>query len=144
VLAAAAMIAVGAVIGTVIAGNQAPIELGPTLPLPPPSGGPQPPTGKPVIGMPQAIGDRRTSFVVHGMGWKPGQQLTVTLTGHGSSPMHPVVDDQGSFSYVINQDHEFFPGLLPLGIYQVVVTQPNGASATARFQVTTLGAASPG
>jgi hypothetical protein len=50
--------------------------------------------------------------------------------------MHPIADNQGNFNYVINQDHEFFPGLLPLGTYQVIVTQPNGARAVATFAVT--------
>ena len=140
-LAAAAMIAVGAVIGTVVAGNRTPVQLGPFLPPSQQQGGPQqggrpPPNGKPFIGLPQVTGDRRTTFAVHGQGWMPDQQLTVTLKGHGDSPMHPIADNQGNFNYVINQDHEFFPGLLPLGTYQVIVTQPNGARAVATFAVT--------
>ena len=36
---------------------------------------------------------------------------------------------------MINQDHEFFTGGLPPGIYTVRVTDQAGASAEARFQV---------
>jgi hypothetical protein len=135
VLAACAMIAVGTLIGAVIVGNRPTIQLGPILPPLQQPGGPPPQGGRPVIGLPQAIGDSHTSFVVHGQGWMPDQQLTVTLKGHGISPVHPMSDDGGNFNYVINQDHEFFPGLLPLGTYQVMVTQPNGVSAVATFQV---------
>jgi len=55
--------------------------------------------------------------------------------GVGASPIHPLADDRGNFNYVINQDHEFFPGGLRPGIYTVRVTDPAGASSEARFSV---------
>ncbi|HTZ30020.1 MAG TPA: serine/threonine-protein kinase [Streptosporangiaceae bacterium] len=90
--------------------------------------------GRPQIALYQGFGDSHTVFVLHGEGWKPGQPVTVSLSGR-VSPAHPIVDEAGTFSYAINQDHEFFRGGLPAGIYQVVVTAPGGARATASFTV---------
>ena len=84
--------------------------------------------------MNQPTGDGNTSFVVRGAGWTPGRTITVTLVGVGSSPQHLTVDLAGIFNYTINEDHEFFPGGLPPGRYQVVVTS-GGARATATFLV---------
>ena len=114
-------------------------QLGPVI-GPPPQGAPQNPAlanaaGKPVIGLNQDIGDSRTVFIVHGDGWPPGKPVTVTLVGVGSSHIRPVADDMGTINYAINQDHEFLPGGLPLGIYTVRITDASGASATARFEV---------
>jgi hypothetical protein len=74
-------------------------------------------------------------FVVHGVGWRPGQAITVTLAGRRPSPERPIVDGAGTFSYAINQDHEFFPGGLPPGTYHVIVTASGGARAEATFTV---------
>jgi hypothetical protein len=49
--------------------------------------------------------------------------------------MHPIADGMGTFNYTINQDHEFFPGLLPVGTFTVRVTGPNGATSQASFEV---------
>jgi DNA-binding beta-propeller fold protein YncE len=62
--------------------------------------------------------------------------VTVTLVGVGTSPMHPIVDRGGSFNYAINQDHEFFAGVLPTGVYTIRASDAAGASAQARFEVT--------
>jgi hypothetical protein len=53
----------------------------------------------------------------------------------GTSWMHPIADGMGTFNYTINQDHEFFPGLLPVGTFTVRVTGPNGATSQASFEV---------
>jgi hypothetical protein len=109
-----------------------------TILLPPPPPGSALPAarpGKPAVGMNQAFGDRRTEFVVIGRGWPPGRPVTVTLIGVGSSPVHPVADSAGNFSYAINQDHEFFRGGLPLRGYRVVVTTPGGGRAKTGFLV---------
>ncbi len=119
--------------------------------LPPPSGQPPPEGpppfagsaaalsakagGKPAIVMSQPFGDGHTGFVVIGAGWTPGRRLTVTLRGVGVSSEHPVADSVGTFSYVINQSHEFFPGGLPPGTYHVVVTGPGHARAATVFTV---------
>jgi hypothetical protein len=91
--------------------------------------------GRPQIAPYQRFGDGNTVFVLHGMGWAPGQPVTVTLAGRGASPEHPIVDLAGTFNYAINQGHEFFSGPLPAGTYHVVVTAPDGARAVASFVV---------
>ena len=65
----------------------------------------------------------------------------MTLAGHGTAPIRPVVDLQGTFNYAINQGHEFFARGIPPGVYHVVVTGPGGRRARAQFQVHAL---SPG
>jgi Protein kinase domain len=94
--------------------------------------------GRPQIALYQRFGDGYTVFVLHGVGWVPGQQVTVALAGLRASPVHPVVDSAGTFSYAINQDHEFFRGPLPPGTYRVVVTAPGRARAVASFVVQRL------
>jgi serine/threonine protein kinase len=89
---------------------------------------------RPQIAFYQTFGDSNTVFVLHGEGWQPGQAVTVSLSGR-VSPMHPIVDEAGTFSYAINQDHEFFRGGLPPGTYHVLVTARSGARATATFTV---------
>jgi hypothetical protein len=91
--------------------------------------------GRPQIALYQRFGDGDTVFVLHGMGWVPGQRVTVALAGVGTSPEHPTVDRAGTFNYAINQGHEFFPGPLPPGTYHVVVTAPGSARAVASFVV---------
>jgi hypothetical protein len=73
--------------------------------------------------------------MVHGQNWPVHGPVTIELVGVGSSPIHPLSDDRGTFNYVINQDHEFFAGGLPPGIYTVRVSDQAGASAEAKFQV---------
>jgi hypothetical protein len=90
---------------------------------------------RPQIAFYQNFGDGHTVFVLHGVGWVPGQPVTVALAGAGASPYHPIVDAAGTFSYAINQAHEFFRGALPSGTYDVVVTAPDGARAVASFVV---------
>jgi hypothetical protein len=91
--------------------------------------------GVPAIGVSQPTGDDDTIFVVRGQWWPKGQQLTITLVGVGTSPIHPIADHNGSFNYAINQDHEFFARSMPPGTYTVQVTDKAGQSAEARFQV---------
>ncbi len=91
--------------------------------------------GKQAIALYQDNGDSATVFVVHGQGWPPGKPVTVALVGIGSSWIHPVADSMGTFSYAINQDHEFFHGGLPVGTYTVRVTDGSGDGATANFAV---------
>ena len=136
-VAAAALLGAGTAIGFTVAGSR---------PLPPP-----PPTntvvvpasqaslstqqaGRPQIAFYQTVGDSDTVFVLHGEGWTPGQAVTVALSGH-ASPVHPIVDEAGTFNYAINQDHEFFRRGLPPGTYHVLVTASNGARARASFTV---------
>jgi serine/threonine protein kinase len=89
---------------------------------------------RPQIAFYQTFGDSHTVFVLHGVGWVPGEPVTVALAGVGASPEHPIVDRAGTFSYAINQAHEFFRGALPPGTYHVVVTA-GGARAVASFSV---------
>jgi len=138
--AAAALIVAGVVIGASVAGSRSQSA----VPPPPPGGfAPPPPgsavstaqSGKPGISMSQATGDSRTGFVVFGGGWAPGSTVTIRLAGVPAPPEHAVTDGVGNFSYAINQDHEFFPGGLPVRAYRIVVTAPGGASASATFTV---------
>jgi hypothetical protein len=159
VAAAIALMAGGAVAGVVIsrASRPAPATTAAAsrpLGLPPgPPPGPPPfgqsssrHAGRPaaVIAMSQPRGDGRTGFVVIGQGWPPGRPVTVTLAGVGKSPEHPVVDLAGSFSYLINQDHEFFPGGLPPGRYRVKITVPGAGQAVTSFLVDPVATPSPG
>jgi serine/threonine protein kinase len=137
--AAAAIVLLGAgtAIGVTVAGSR-------PLPPPPPATTILVPAsqaslsarqaGRPQIAFYQAFGDSHTVFVLHGEGWTPDQAVTVRLSGRASR-VHPIVDEAGTFSYAINQDHEFFRGGLPAGTYHVLVTTPNGARATASFTV---------
>jgi hypothetical protein len=86
----------------------------------------------------QPIGDPDTVFLIHGTGWVPLSRVTVTLAGHGESPVRPVVDLQGTFNYAVNQGHEFFRRGVPPGVYHVVVNGPGGRRARAQFQVHAL------
>ena len=137
--AAAVLLGAGTAIGVVVAGSQQQ-----QLPPPPPASTILVPAsqaslsaqqaGRPQIAPYQRFGDSNTVFVIHGEGWKPGEKITVALSGR-ASPVHPIVDDAGTFNYAINQDHEFFRGGLPAGTYQVLVTAPGGARAKASFTV---------
>jgi serine/threonine protein kinase len=144
--AAAALAGAGAAGFAIAASNKPP-------PLPPPgvvvvpgsqaSPLPAHQAGRAQIGLYQNFGDGHTVFVLHGVGWVPGQSVTVALAGVGASPEHPVVDGAGTFSYAINQGHEFFRGALPAGTYHVVVTAQGGVRAVASFTVQPGGPAAP-
>ena len=136
--AAAVLIAGSAAAGYGIADSRPP-------PLPPPPGGGPPSGGVPPslsahhggphVAFYQNFGDGQTVFVLHGSGWDPGRPVTVTLVGVRTSPEHPIVDAAGTFSYAINQGHEFFRGALPARTYRVIVTTPGGARAVSSFVV---------
>ena len=143
VAAAAGLIAAGWAVGTSIADStrNRPAALGPII-QPPPGGlgGPPPAVanaqpGVPNVAVSQPYGDSNTVFIVRGANWPVGKPVTVTLVGVGASPDHPIADDAGTFNYAINQDHEFFPGGLPVGTYTVRITAAGGHSAEARFLV---------
>jgi hypothetical protein len=148
--AATALVAAGAVIGVLLGGpdSASPRSSGAPapavsagLPLGPPPGGPPPTSfatvtpGRATIELLQPFGDGDTVFLLHGVGWAPQTRVTVTLAGHGTAPYRPVVDAQGTINYAIGQGHDFFPGPIPPGIYQVVVTGAGGRRASAAFQV---------
>jgi Protein kinase domain len=144
VLAAYSAAAVAVLVGAAAAGFAFADSRRPPPPPPPPSANivVVPPAeasahrgGRPQIALYQRFGDGYTVFVLRGVGWVPGQRVTVALAGLRASPEHPVVDSAGTFSYAINQDHEFFRGPLPTGTYHVVVTVPDGARAVASFTV---------
>jgi hypothetical protein len=142
IAAAAALVAAGDIVGTTLAGTRNGASTGVSTPGalspppgPPPSVFPTAASGSPEIVMLQPIGDPDTIFLIHGTGWVPQSRVTVTLAGHGQSPVRPVVDQQGTFNYALNQGHEFFPRGIPPGVYHVVVTGPGGRRARARFEV---------
>jgi len=138
--AALVLLAAGAVGGALFrSGQPAPAPPGAPrilLPLPPPSISIPPASGsRPQIKVLQPQGDGDTVFVVHGSDWPAQDHVTVSLAGHGPSPVRPVVDRVGTFNYAVDQGHLFFPGLIPEGRYEVVVTGPGGRRATATFHV---------
>ncbi|MFG2000906.1 serine/threonine-protein kinase [Spirillospora sp. NPDC048911] len=111
----------------------------PLAPPPPASGAGQRADGDPRIQINQPLGDGHTVFVVHGRGWTPGRPVTIRLDKGRASPARPVVDIQGTFNYAVNQSHEFYPGKLPPGVHEVVVTASGGgAVARAKFTVNNL------
>jgi Protein kinase domain len=140
--AAAVLVAAGILLGSLLTGPGGRTDTGtssgaiPSLPPgPPPSAFPPADGGSPRIVMLQPIGDPATVFLIHGTGWVPRSHVTVTLAGHGQSPVRPAVDLQGTFNYAVNQGHEWFPRQIPPGVYHVVVTGPGGRRARASFQV---------
>ncbi len=143
VAAVAVLMVSGAMIGASVVGGRPQPQSQRTIFLPPPPPPQQQPTsalsathpGRPGVTMNQPFGDSRTVFVVIGRGWTPGRPLTITLAGVRASPVHPVPDGAGTFSYAINQEHEFFGSVLPLRTYRVVVTGPGGARAVTSFLV---------
>jgi hypothetical protein len=136
VVVAAGLIAGGWAAGSAGQGTppRPPPGLGPVLP-PPPQNVVAATPGVPYIGLLQDTGDPRTVFVIHGESWPPDQPVTVQLVGVGTSKIRPVADGAGNFNYAINQDHDFFRGLMPVGTYTVRVTGPGGQSAHAKFTV---------
>jgi Protein kinase domain len=121
--------------GVLAGGVSAPPGLGPLIQPPPQAGQSGPYDGPPSIAVSQPTGDGNTVFVIHGQGWPAGKRVTVALVGVGTSPIHPVADRMATFNYAINQNHEFFSGGLPPGVYTVVVTDAAGARAQAKFEV---------
>src|SRR6266851_5340495 len=144
--AAAALVAVGAVVAVAVDGppnspspatspapGPGPQGLGPRPAQPPGTFAPLPP-GPPAAELLQPFGDGYTVFLIHGTGWPPLTRVTVTLIGRGPSSYHPVADRAGTFNYAIDQGHLFYPGQLPPGDYQVLITGA-GRRVRLRFQV---------
>jgi hypothetical protein len=144
-MAVAALVASGGIIGaSVNSGHPQPAPTVFRQPPPPPPGGQPgggPSTladggpGDPGAAVSQTFGDGLTAFVVYGRGWAPGSRLSVTLRGVGTSPVHPVTDQAGTFGYAINQQHEFFRHKIPPGRYTVLITSADGSRARATFRV---------
>jgi hypothetical protein len=49
-----------------------------------------------------------------------------------------VVDFGGTFDYVVNEGHEFFPGKIPPGSHHVTVTVAGGRTSRFAFTVNRL------
>jgi hypothetical protein len=106
---------------------------------PPGQNGSAHPSGPPKIVLNQTFGDGDTGFVLHGTGLIPGRKVTVRVDDRRASPATPVVDFGGSFNYVINQSHEFFPGKIPSGAHRVTVTvSGDGGPLRTSFMVNRL------
>jgi serine/threonine protein kinase len=116
--------------------------LGPVL-HPPRTCTPHEPGTTPELCVSQPTGDGDTTFVIHGSGFQPFMQITVQIVNVGPSPDRPITDLRGSFSYVVDQGHRFFHGLIPPGTYQVVATASNGDTARASFRVNQIPSAPP-
>jgi hypothetical protein len=136
--AAAALVAAGALIVVALDGgigkpSPSASHNPATLPLGPPPSSFAPLSGKsPGIEMIQPFGDGITGFVVHGAGWPPRSTVLLTLAGR-SVPV--AIDRAGAFNYTIDQGHVFFPGPIPVGRHDVVVTGASGYRLSASFQV---------
>ena len=91
--------------------------------------------GRPELCVNQPSGDTYTEFVLHGSGFTPFTTVTISLVGHGSSSIHPSVDMEGTFNYVIDQGHHFFSGSIPPGTYTAVASEPGVPKAHASFEV---------
>jgi hypothetical protein len=89
----------------------------------------------PELCLSQPHGDGDTVYVVYGTGYFPFTHVTVGLAGHGDSPVRPVTDLNGTFSYAIDQGHAFFKGAIPPGTYHVLVTASGEPTARATFLV---------
>jgi hypothetical protein len=89
------------------------------------------------------MGDGYTGFVIHGVNFPPGAQVTITLLGIGPSRVKEVVDPRGTFNYTIDQGHVFFAGPIPIGTYHVVASVPDGKQAEATFNVMPAPGAGP-
>ncbi|HEY0718395.1 MAG TPA: hypothetical protein VGD68_12325, partial [Streptosporangiaceae bacterium] len=132
----AALLAVGAYLGPKIdpsLNHSATFAGGP--PPMPPSTLPTGTSTTPKLVLSQGFGAGMTGYVIHGMGFVPFTRVSVSLAGHGISSWHPEVDPVGTFNYTIDQDHLFFPGNIPVGRYEVLVTGSGGRTAAAHFQV---------
>jgi Protein kinase domain len=129
--AAAALVAAGALIGVALdggAGEPSPAASGNPAPglfppnVPPPSSFPPLSGSRPGVTMLQPMGDVTTGFAVHGAGWPPQSTVTLRLAGRAGASVRLVVDGAGTFNYTIDQGHVFYPGPIPVGRHEVVVT----------------------
>jgi len=140
--AGAALVALGALIAVALDGgigepSPAASQNPAILPFVPPAGPPPssfPPLSgtRPGIEVIQPAGDGLTGFVVHGAGWPPRSTVTLALAGR-SVPV--TVDGAGAFNYAIDQGHVFYPGPIPLGRHEVVVTGAAGHRLSTSFVV---------
>jgi hypothetical protein len=118
-------------------------------PGPPASPSPFPPRFKGIqngLAMFQGSGDGYTTFVVHGSGWPPGAWVSIALVapdGKSRPTAAPgragaFVDAAGTFNYAVDQDRALFTGLLPPGLYHVVVHGPDSVTRKTSFRVHVL------
>lgn len=97
----------------------------------------------PVLCVSQPYGNGDTVFVIHGSGFVPDTPVTISLVGVGTSKERPIVDPQGTFSYALDQGHQFFPGPIPPGTYTAIATVPGNRSWGVSFTVNSLPPQSP-
>jgi protein kinase-like protein len=136
--AAAVLVGAGALIAVALHGGTGAAAPSRTpkpaaLSFPPPAGPPPssfaPLSGsRPGIELLQPVGDGTTGFVLHGAGWPPLSTVTVTLAGVS---VRLAADGAGVFNYTIDQGHAFFPGPIPIGRHEVVVTGAGHRLSTA-------------
>jgi Protein kinase domain len=136
-VAAVALIAAGTALGLSLRGRAQAADPGPG------SNGPQPcvvpgASRTAQVCVSQPYGDGDTVFVIHGSGFVPSTLVTVSLSGRGAAPYQPRADQQGTFSYAIDQGGYFFHGQpIPPGTYTAMATGTNGHHASAWFTVQT-------
>jgi serine/threonine protein kinase len=92
----------------------------------------------PYICVNQPWGDGHTEYVIHGNGYVPYSLISIRLVGPRISRVsayRPPADQAGTFNYIIDQGHYFFPGLIPPGVYHVVVNAPGRSQLSISFRV---------
>jgi serine/threonine protein kinase len=143
-LLALLLLGVGAALGVWIHGTgaQAAGQLGPVLPPPPACVRPETVT-KPQLCISQPWGNGATVFILHGSGFAPNAQVTVTMAGVQAAPVTLTADAAGMFNYAMDQGHRFFSGPIPVGTYSAVATAAGHGSATASFRVYPKGSVPP-
>jgi Protein kinase domain len=133
-----ALLGAGVAIGILMHGTGAQVagRLGPVIPPPPTTSCPRPgTTDKPELCISQPWGDGTTVFVFHGSGFPPHARVTITIADLHVLPVMVTADDTGMFNYAFDQGHHFFPGSIPLGTYNAMVTAAGQGSATASFRI---------
>jgi Protein kinase domain len=140
---AVVLVAAGTALGMVLRGSDAEASGdGPGSVAAPPCGTAAP-DSTPELCVAQPSGDGDTVYVIHGSGYVPGKQVTVSLAGVGTAPDRPVTDQQGTFNYAIDQGHVFFRGPIPAGTYTAVATAPGERSVRVSFRVRPPGSGPP-
>jgi serine/threonine protein kinase len=134
IVAGAALVAAGAGIGILLS-TPGGAPQGPPPGQPPPNAFASVPPGRVALESLQPTGDSYTVFLMHGVGWPPLTQITLTLSGQGGESVRRTVDGAGTFNCAIGQGYDFFSAPIPPGSYKVVATGAGGRRATATFHV---------
>jgi serine/threonine protein kinase len=140
----AALVVGGVILGASLTSSGSP----PPLPLAPDTVCGTAGVASHMLCMNQSQGDPGAAFVVEGRGFPPGQPLTVMLSEvgpppaqkrlvHVTSAFRPVARADGTFRVPVSQ---LYSGPLPLGLFTVQVSAPDGTQVETQFMVIPPGA----